>query len=265
MRGTLNYWIWLMKVTPDPAEQEKLLTSARKDLEDAVEHDPSLASAHATLSHLYFNVREISKVTIAAQKAYEADAYLEVADVVLWRLFTGTWQRGEFTESKRWCTEGALRFSGDYRFTSCALRNLITSAEVPDINKAWTLLNRLDSIAPANLKAAEHIRGELLVAGVIARQAAREPAREKLLRDSANAVVNRASLAITPELDPTGELLTFLGVAQVLVGNQDAAITVLERIKARDPVSWEQGKGEVDWYWRGLQGHPKFAALFDLK
>ena len=265
MRGTLNYWIWLMKVTPDPAAQEKLLLSARKDLEEAVQYDASLASADATLSHLYLNVREMPNVLIAAQRAYTTDAYLEVADVVLWRLFTGSWQLHDFTAAIRWCETGSRRFPNDYRFTSCGLRNLITPATEPDIDHAWKLLTQLDSLTPPNLKAAEHARGELLVAGVIARRAGRESGQATVLRDSANAVINRVSQGITPELDPTGEVLTFLGVAHVLAGNQDQAIGVLERIKARDPVSWGQGKGEVDWYWTDLRSHPKFATLFDLK
>ena len=61
----------------------------------------------------------------------------------------------------------------------------------------------------------------------------KEANRATELRDSANAVLARASQSITPELDPTGELLTFLGVAHVVVGNKDQAIVVLERIKAR--------------------------------
>jgi len=53
LRGTLRYASWVFFQPPDPAEADRLLESARADLEAATRADPTLASAHSTLSHLY--------------------------------------------------------------------------------------------------------------------------------------------------------------------------------------------------------------------
>src|SRR3989475_4900233 len=58
LRGTARYTKWLLDLSADPAEQAKLLTGARPDLEAATTTDPSQASAFSTLSHLYYQTDE---------------------------------------------------------------------------------------------------------------------------------------------------------------------------------------------------------------
>src|SRR2546422_2252803 len=48
--------------------------------------EPARASAWSTLSHLDYQKADYVAAKIAAQRAYEADAYLSVADQILWRL-----------------------------------------------------------------------------------------------------------------------------------------------------------------------------------
>jgi TolB-like protein len=264
VRGTANYFIVLLGVTPDPATQEQLLVTAHKDLETAVQLNPSLATAHATLSHLYYRQGDMAKTVISAQSALIEDAYLEAADLVLWRLFNGSWELGDFTSATRWCDQGMRRFPQNFRFASCGIRLMTTTAVEPDIERAWNLLAQQDALLPPGRRAFEHLRGEMTVAGVIARRAAREPARAQLLRDSAHAVLNRVSQQVTPQVDFTGELATVEAYIRTISGEKEAAIALLERIRARDPAAFDRTRGEVRWYWRDLQGHPKFAELFGL-
>jgi TolB-like protein len=267
LRGTMNYFLWLLRATPDPEQHAKLFTDAKADLESAIKFDPRLASAHATLSHLYYQ-SDIANAMVAAKTALQEDAYLESADVVLWRLFNGSIELSNFTPAQQACNDGTRRFPNDYRFVNCQLRMLTvpsTGAHADSIGSAWALLAKQDSLTPAPRLAFEHTRGEMIVAGVIARAAQANGATNKALQDSARSVLSRARAKVTPQMDPVGELMTVEAYIRVLNQEQDAAIALLERIKARDPEQFTRNKGEVGWWWRGLSSHPKFNELFGLQ
>src|SRR5207247_1014393 len=89
LRGTARYTGWVLELSSDPAEQGRLLAGARQDLEAATQADPTLAGGFSTLSHLYYQTEDVPAAVLAARKAYEEDAYLTVANDVLWRLFLG--------------------------------------------------------------------------------------------------------------------------------------------------------------------------------
>ena len=74
-------------MTPDRVEAERLLNGAQADLESAVKGDPSLASAYSLLSHLFYQRQDNISVVLAARRAYEEDAFLENADLIVQRLF----------------------------------------------------------------------------------------------------------------------------------------------------------------------------------
>jgi TolB-like protein len=261
MRGTFNYFTWLLRVTTDPAEHEALLQSARADLEMAVRFDPLLASAHATLSHLYTQ-DDVSSAVVAAQKAYDADAYLEVADLVLFRLFTGSQDLGNFTSARRWCDEGRRRFPEDYRFVQCELRQMITpGVDRPDVDLAWRLLARQEEFVPEPRRAYERARAEMMVAGAIARAARTgSPA----LQDSARAVLDRARAQVTPQLDPVGDLLGVEAYIRVLLGEKERAVGLLQQQLAANPLLFSRTRGEVSWWWRDLQDQPRFREMVGL-
>ena len=73
-RGTLRYFRWLLGLDDDADERELLLGNARDDLERAVSIDPSRASAHSALSHLYYQVDDVVSAVLSARRAYEEDA-----------------------------------------------------------------------------------------------------------------------------------------------------------------------------------------------
>lgn len=254
VRGTASYLKWLLRITPDPAEQDHLYSTAKEDLRAAVRYDGGLASAYATLSHLYFREDDIPDAVVAATKAMEEDAYLDNANVVLWRLFNASLDLGNFTPAIRWCDEGARRYPDDYRFVTCQLRLMTTPAATPDPARAWTLLARQDSLTPAQEHDFQHLGGEMLVGGILARAAQ---------LDSARAVLDRAAAADTPELDPQGDLGAIEAYMRILAGQKPEAMRLLKRAKAAAPEQFEMN-GEVPWWWRDLQDQPDYRSLFNL-
>jgi len=248
LRGTLKYWHWLLNVTPDPREHAELLQQAKADLETAVRLDPSLASAHSTLSHLYYQVGDRPSAVLAAQRAYEEDAYLDVARDVLWRLFIGSHDLAHFTQARRWCDEGQRRFPEYYRFVECQLFLMTTPGASPDIDRGWQLVARLDSLTPASIRAYEHHRGALLMGAAIARAG---------LADSARRVL--ASARPDHEADPTQELVLFEAFGRSLLGDYDDAINLLKRYVTAHHAF--RAQADMHWWWRDLKDHPRFKEL----
>ena len=81
LRGTLQYLRWLLNLAPDPAEAERLMVDAEKDLRASVAANPEQASAWNTLSHLLINKLETAEAKLAALRAYDADPYLTSANL----------------------------------------------------------------------------------------------------------------------------------------------------------------------------------------
>lgn len=247
LRGNLRYYRWLLGVTHDPAERNELLRTAREDLERAVQLDPTLASAHSTLSHLYYR-DDIPSAVLAARRAYEEDAYLDVADEVLWRLSLGSYDLEQFDQMKRWCDEGGRRFPDDFRFTECQLWWMTTPAGQPTAPRAWQLLARLDSLTPEPRRGYQHARGLLLVGGALARAGA---------ADSARAVLNRAEADAGYDVDPSRELQQVAAYMWTLLGEREKAVRLLTQYAAANP----EFSFEHHWWWRPLREDPRFQEL----
>ncbi|MGH7519885.1 MAG: protein kinase domain-containing protein [Gemmatimonadales bacterium] len=249
IRGTLRYRKWLLFRPPDPGQAAALLTDARKDLERATTVDPTLASAYSTLSHLYYQVKDVAGAALAARRAYEEDAYLSNAAEILTRLFHASYDLDQQRQAQRWCQEGARRFPRDYRFYQCQLL-MMTRLESPDVPRAWRLLASVDSFAPPPIRTLQHLRNQMFVAAVIARAG---------LADSAHHVIERSRG--TAEIDPEQNLLAFEAFVRTLLGEDEEAIRLLQRYVAANPEhSFEVG-GSLLWWWQDLQKHPGFQAL----
>ncbi len=123
-------------VSTDPTEARALLKSAQEDLEAAMKVAPSQAGAWATLSHLYYQTGNLVDVKLAAQRAYEQDAYLSNADVVLSRLFYASYDLGQFSDAVQRCDEGQRRFPQDAKFVECQLYLLTSKAQEPECRRA---------------------------------------------------------------------------------------------------------------------------------
>ncbi|MEO8449320.1 MAG: serine/threonine-protein kinase [Gemmatimonadota bacterium] len=268
LRGELQIISWQLGRTTDPAARSALLQSAKRDLEQATQQDPSLASAYALLSGIDYEEvpADVFAALTHARSAYEADAYLANSDDILDRLFWASYDTENFNEATKWCTEGLRRFPKDVRFTKCRLWLMLSSESQPDIGRAWQLAAQVDSIAPATGRKYDVSQARVIVAGVIGRASAKAatPAAKAALKDSANRVLLAARADRT--VDPDQELPGYEAVVRALMGDQDGAIELLKRYIAQNPGhSFEVG-GNIHWWWRELRSsNPKFQALLDSR
>lgn len=254
LRGTAQYWRWVLGVTPDPKEADALLKAAQADLEAAVQADPTLASAHATLSHLYYQKPGgIVSALLEARLAYEADAFLATAPEVLWRLFLGSYDLEQLTQAHTWCDEGARRFPNDYRFAECRLWTGTMPGVTPDPTEAWRLVDEATRLAPESRREYEHHRVMIIAAAVLVRAGLADSARRVLLAARAGANV-----------DPNLELPYVEAYVRTLLGDDAEAVALLRRLVAGGSAV-NKGEGQEEWaahwWWRSLQGRPDFQAL----
>lgn len=248
LRGILRYYRYIQNVVPEPDRAEALRQAARQDLERAVELDPTQAVVWSALNHLYYSAESAADAVRAGERAYEEDAYLDVADQILWRLYTGHYDLGNFTRARQNCEEGARRFPENDRFATCELELLHTAAFPPDADRAWQLAARIDSLAQPHRREFARVQSEIFVAGALHRAG---------LADSARAVLRRAHDRVNPELDPRRELLTFEAAMWSMLGDDDQAIDLLKRHKAANP----DASFDHHWWWRTVRSHPRYPEI----
>ena len=257
VQGILLYWRWLLNLEPDPARAAKLLADAESDLRASVGENPNQASAWTTLSHLLINKNETAEAKLAALRAYESDPYLSNADVTLWRLFSTSADLEDAVEANHWCEEGYRRFPSEPDFTECRLWVLFLPGQKPDVEQAWKLYQQFVQLTPPDEKEVERLRGQLIVAVVIARAAVNSG--NTRLRDSAQAVIGRSRA--NPTLDPTRDLAQWEAIAQTLLGNKDEAFRQLSIYLATNPQQRVTLGKERLWWFRDLHSDPRWAAL----
>lgn len=223
--------------------------AAERDLRAAVREDSTRARALATLSRILQDEGRLEEALMMAERAYVADAYLDEARRVLWRLCRIYFERREFTEAHRWCEEGTRRFPDDAGFIEIELNLGATSlGPPPDIERAWALYEAwLRNQAPQR-RARTAPLGLLYVAAVAAR------AGES---DSALSLVERARSAGD---DP---MLDYLEAnVRLQLGEPDRAIALLASFLEAEPAQREYVVRQ-DWWWRELRDDPRFQALAD--
>jgi eukaryotic-like serine/threonine-protein kinase len=255
IRGNLQYWAYLVQLEADPVKAKELLEAARRDLEEATTVNPRQAGAFASLSHLYNQVNSPTDVAIAAQRALEADEFLTNADVVLNRLFTASYDLGQFDKADQWCKEIGRRYPNSQFAVRCQLFVLTGRDKSPDTDRAWTLADSVVALTPAPRQPHQRKYADMLVAQVIARAAAGQPA----LADSAVRVITRSAGDAT--LDPAREL-PFLGArAYVILGRYADAVRLLKEHFAANPGRVQTVRDDPGWWFRDLSGDREYRAL----
>jgi eukaryotic-like serine/threonine-protein kinase len=254
LRGNLRYWRWLLGLAPDPAQAQELLKNAQQDLEAAVRINPSQAGAWSTLSHLYNQSGDQVDVKLAARRAYEEDAYLSNADVILARLFYSSYDLGQFTDASHWCAEGERRFPENGKFVECRLWLMTTKAEEPNVPLAWRLADTLVQRTPENEREFQRLNSQMVVAAILARAG---------LTDSARQVAARSRS--TPELDPTRDIELIGAFAYTLMGNKVEALRSLKTYLAANPERRANLAEDSGWWFRSLQEDPRFKELVGIK
>lgn len=259
-RGTARYWRWLTDPDLEGAVRDALLRTARDDLESAVQRDPRRASAFSTLSHLYYNDPDapgLTSVLMAAQRAYEEDAYVESAANVLWRIHTAALDIGQFPPAHNACEEGRSRFSDDYRFRLCRIRLMATPAIAADPAEAWRLVAEADSLAPDRGRAYYNVENRMFVAAILHRAG---------LPDSARATLARAAReADDPRIDPQRDLWLREAIVRSRIGETEEAVALVRRYLVANPGHrFDEGYG-LSWWWRELEPEPSFRRLLALQ
>ncbi len=258
LRGNLQYWKYLLRLEQDPAKAAALRTRARNDLEQATRLRPTQAGAWSSLSHLYANDTSFSTtdVLLAAQRAYEADAFLAGAPRILERLFNASYDLGQTVDAVHWCGEGTRRFPDEGAFTICRIMLMTMPGQDPDPGTAWrlaeseTLTRGQTSGPPAFQKA----RARMIVAAVLARAG---------LKDSARAVA-QAALA-GPDVDPTRYLYWRQAMVLTELGDTAAAVAALKTYLAASPERRRDFVPDPGWYFRSLLNDRAFRDLVGMK
>jgi TolB-like protein len=243
-RGTALYRRYLTQADEDDVLDD-LLVRAQSDLERAETLDPDRASANSTLSHLYYQIDDWVGAVLAARNAYEQDAFLDVADGVLWRLYTASYDLGNLEEAEESCLEGRRRFPQSFRFIQCQIFLMTMPGSTPDTDLAWALY---DELQPLLTERPEYFAAQArtLIGGILGLAG---------LPDSADVVMREARL--DAELDPDRELLAIEAAMRGGMGDVDGSIAALERFMLANDA---HAPGE-HWWWRNLAGNPDFERL----
>ncbi len=212
LRGTLRYRSYQASESAD----SDLLAAAEQDLRDAVEANPSLASAWATLSELLQEAKgDFSGAKHAALRAYEEDAFLAEAKNVLIRLSNTSLELNQFGEVFRWAEQGRQRFPDAVDFPAVELGSLATGGN-PDVAHAWELVEEIERLTSPQHRALFGSIVRMQVAAVLARAG---------LEDSARAVIQRTR-SQAPE-DPEQLIAYDEAHAWLHLGERDEALRAL--------------------------------------
>lgn len=247
-RGTARYVRFLMGLDETPEARSETLRLAQEDLEAAVERDNTLAEAYSTLSHLYYQVEDPASAALAAQRAYETDAFLTAADAVLRRLFSANYDLARTDRAREWCLEGRRRFPLDHFFLECQLFVMTMDGADPQPFRAWEIFDSIRDLTAGGWEAVEPWELQV-VGGILARAG---------LADSASAVMARGHRG--PREDPTGELLPLEAAMRLLNDQEGEALSLLQEYTADAAGHFGQGQS-LHWWWRKLEGNPDFERL----
>ncbi|HET7599688.1 MAG TPA: serine/threonine-protein kinase [Gemmatimonadales bacterium] len=250
LRGTLEYWKWLLNLEPDQVRASQLLTAAQADLRAAVAANPTAATAWTWLSHMLMGQNQTAEAKLAALRAYDSDPYLSSAKQTVWRLFQSSLDLEDAQEANHWCQEGQRRFGDYYRFTECQIWLYALKGQKPDIANAWRLLDEYVKLAPPSAKEWRHLYGQMLVAIALARAG---------LADSAKAVATRSEG--DAQVDPTRDLTQLEAVVYVLLGDRDRALQLLSTYVAANPQLRAGMAKDQTWWFKELRADSRYQAL----
>ncbi|MBP9897152.1 MAG: protein kinase [Gemmatimonadales bacterium] len=252
LRGNLQYWRYLVKVDAEKEKQSALLAAARADLERVTELNPNQAGAWASLSHLYYFIPEVPPLDIyqAAEKAWNADAFLSNAQTVLNRLILAAYDLEDWTKANRWCDEMQRRYPASAQAPRCQLYLMTSRAKEADVALAWKLADSIAAMAPKPAQQFERFKSDLLVAAVLARAGQGDSAKRVAERSRGN-----------PEIDPNLELPQYAAFVSVLRSDTTAALANLKVFLSKDDDRRKAIQAYVGWWYRPIEKAPGFQKL----
>ena len=255
LRGMLQYWPWIINLTSEPGESERLFEGAERDLRASIAANPRQASALNILSQLLINKGETAQAKLVAQRSYEADPYLQDANRTIYRVFWTSLDLQDRIEATQWCELGGTRFPEDSRFVECqlwlyALPDLEPEAVQAAIPELWALRERMVELSPPEFKEWDESASHLLVAMALVRAN---------LPDSARSV----AVAVRPstEIDPLHELAYYEAIIRTWLGDYDEAIEELGLFLSANPGRVDQGEDDEGWWLADLVTDPRYQTL----
>jgi TolB-like protein len=255
-RGSLGYFRWRMGLIPDPSEADRVFQQAKTDLEEATRLDPKLADGWNLLSVLRSEEPDLVGANLAARRALEADEFYRAASEVLLRLYATSYDLENIRDAVQYCDQGRTRFPNNPSFRECRLWLLSApypQAPEPDPEDAWSALEDYLDLVPPQFQEFERLKGNILVAGVLARAE---------LPDSAHAVLSRSRS--NPAVDPEMELLGVEALVRLHhLGEPEEAFSLLRTYLTTNPGHRQGWQWTSHWWWRPLQTDPSFRALIE--
>ncbi len=236
LRGTLKYWQWILDLVPGiERRRSTLFDRCRGRSRQAIAlFNSGQAGSWAALSHLLLNKDQMAEAKMAATRAYEADAYLRTADVILWRLFSTSYDLQDQVDATHWCRELGRRFPGDDRFAECRLWLMTMHGGETNVDSAWA--HAADMVRLRSPQTEEFNRrwAGMAVAAVLARAG---------MEDSAAAVADRSRGDAT--VDPIKDIAYAEAFVRTLLDDYDTAVDLLAEymaVSGRDP-------SDIDYWW----------------
>ena len=250
LRGTVAYARVLAGLVRDSAAVRAQVDSAARDLKAAVAANPKQAGAWVWLSRVAYQQLNRIEARDAAQKAYEADAYLTNAPAVLWRLFATSYDIGEGADAERWCFTGQRRFPDDPLFLQCELLLMTMRGARPDVGRGWQLVEELNARWPRPERAFRDRFDRMLLAAALGRAGLADSARQVMVQARADRTI-----------DPRGELQGLEAFARTVIGDHAVALDLLEGYLREFPEHREGFRRLNTWWWQDIQSEPRYVTL----
>ena len=258
LKGRLLYQRIERHVVTQPREMDRVLADAEAVLNQAVAANKNQAGAWEALGALHYRKPDLLRVIRSLEKAYEADAYLRSARSILVSLFFATYNLELFPEAMQKLAEFQRRFPHDPFGIEARLFMYRAKGQRVDIDSAWSYLAQYESRLPAAQRPLRMRRGQMLVAGAIARRAL--DVGDPALADSARAVLRRARTS-DRSIDPRRDLAANEASVRVMLGDYDEAVSLINAYVTVNPDHRRGFVNRTSWLWRGLETHPGFKKL----
>jgi tetratricopeptide (TPR) repeat protein len=195
------------------------------------------------------------KALDAGRRAVDADPFVDNAHLLLYRLFTTSYDMHAFTDATRYCASLHEHYPDVAQGWLCQLYLLTTESTSPDIALAWQIADSTVGHTVELLRRYERQKTDILVAAVLARASARQSS----LADSARRLTLRALRdTIT---DPARELRYDAAFTYSLLGDDDAAFRQLSDFLAINPTRALSVVSDDNWWFQRLRKDPRFARL----
>lgn len=226
---------------------ETLRWRAEADLRAALQAEPDRARALAHLSDIRRIAGDFGSARLYAEQALAADAFLEDADRVVYRLFNANIELKDWDDAERWCTTGRRNHPEDNGFVLCRLFLIALRPGVKDPDEAWAVLDTLRvSSGPEDWELQYRTWAGFQVARVLALNE---------LPDSAEAVLR--AYRSSPEDRPW--FAYDEASVRLALGDRSGALELLELYLTVAPD--RAGYLANDWLFEGLRGDPRFEEM----